>query len=131
MTGSTYHIGVPADDPDLLESLAEVLETHPSAPDPRYATRMRAAAASRRANAGPKALTAESPIEDLLEWGIEKIAVNLLGREGEISTIGELCERDADTLLDIKSLGDKRLKAIVAVLAQHYMGLRPRRRPAG
>lgn len=128
MTGAKHHVSIPADDAGLLEAVATTLETYPTPPDSRYAARLREVAAQRKGN--PDALTAESPIEALVDWGIEIVAVNLLKREGGINTIADLCNRDADQLLDIRNIGDKRLRAIVAVLAQppHYMGLRPRPR---
>jgi|SRR5688572_28685649 len=117
---SPFHVPV-AGKPDLLDDLAEVMERHGL--PPRYAERARQRAAMMR-KTGLTPLTGASPVEDLVAHGVDKPVVPLLRQEG-IDTVGQLCDRDAEQLVDIRNIDAERIAQISAVLARFNMGLRP------
>lgn len=117
---------VPALSAAFLQRLAAFLRDDPAGvPDDVIARIRRRAAEIKGVTAKP--LTAESPVEDMEAHGIEVAVVSALKREG-MNTVGELCDRDADMLLDIRGINNKRITALSVVLARFHMGLRPVRR---
>lgn len=122
MTGATRHVQIPADDPAFLRRLAGLLDNDPSRPDPRYAERCRAAAD--KLEGGLPEITAASVLEDLVPHGVLKRDISYYKREG-MTTVGELCERNAADLGDIAGIGQGSLQTLSFILAKFNMGLRP------
>jgi DNA-directed RNA polymerase alpha subunit len=124
--GPYTSVTVPAISAAFLRRLAKFLrEDRAGVPASVIERILRRAAEMQAVTAKP--LTANSPIEDMEAHGISLAVINTLKREG-MDTIGELCDRDADLLLDIRTINRGRIRELSAVLARFDMGLRPVRR---
>jgi hypothetical protein len=124
MTGVQIHIQLPAEDPDLLRKYATVLDEHQPAVNPVYAERCRDNADELEANRA-EAVTVASPIDLLASHGVHARVVTALKGQN-ITTVGQLCELDANMVGSINGIGFGKLRAqLCVVLAKFLMGLRP------